>query len=92
MQIFGAYCGTDWIERHRQIDAAAQISYFGCGQSFVFTIYPDKCYPWVGKEKPVTLASASMFQAGDRNVMMIGGGNGCALQVSFLLNWLFAMT
>lgn len=48
----------------------------------MFKIYPDVCYPWVGKETPVTLASASMFQAGDRNVMMIGGGDGCALQVN----------
>jgi len=79
--IFGAYCGTDWVERHKHIDAGAQISFFGCGQSFVFKIYPDVCYPWVGKETPVTLASASMFQAGDRNVMMIGGGDGCALQI-----------
>lgn len=82
--MFGAYCGSDWLDRHSQIDAGAKISYFGCGQTFVFKVYPDVCYPWVGKEHPVTLASASMFQAGDRNILMVGGGNGVALQVCII--------
>jgi len=64
------------------VDAGAQISYFGCGQSFVFRINPMVLYSWVGKEHPVTLSSASMFQAGDKNILMVGGGGpGVALQV-----------
>lgn len=81
-QIFGAYCATDWVERHKQVDAGAQICYFGCGMTFVFKCHPEIVYYWVGKETPVTLASASMFQAGDRNILMVGGGSGCALQVN----------
>lgn len=81
-QIFGAYCSTDWVERHKYFDTGAQISYFGNGQSFVFTIEPEIVYHWVGKEQPVTPQSASMFQAGDKSMLMVGGGSGCALQVS----------
>ncbi|XP_067950092.1 GTPase-activating protein skywalker-like isoform X2 [Watersipora subatra] len=78
--VFGAYCATDWVERHKQVDAGAQICFFGCGLSFVFKIHPEMVYYWVGKEVPVTLPGASMFQAGDKNILMVGGGGGCALQ------------
>lgn len=81
-QIFGAYCSADWVERHKHFDTGAQISYFGTGQSFVFSIKPEVLYAWVGKNQPVTPQSASMFQAGDKSMIMIGGGNGCAIQVS----------
>ncbi|CAF3868229.1 unnamed protein product, partial [Didymodactylos carnosus] len=40
--LFGAFCSGLWSLRHNK-------SYFGTGESFLFTLYPKQIkYPWIG--------------------------------------------
>ncbi|CAF1519274.1 unnamed protein product, partial [Didymodactylos carnosus] len=41
-EIFGAFCAGLWSLRHNK-------TYFGCGESFLFTLHPKPIkYPWIG--------------------------------------------
>lgn len=79
-QIIGAYCSSDWANR---LNNAKNLSYFGTGETFVFTLSPRiKMYPWVGvRLGDDTPTSAHQFQAGDNTKITIGGGSGEALQI-----------
>jgi hypothetical protein len=81
LQIFGAFCATYWGDRLLRENLDGR--FFGLGQTFVFSIYPQRAkYNWVGmaKEEGVPVnqhdipASGSMFQSGDNSNLMIGGG------------------
>ena len=72
-QIFGAYCSADWSTRK---NLHKELSYFGTGETFVFTLSPQRRrYPWVGVELgEKTPASAHMFMAASKQTLLIGGG------------------
>lgn len=78
-EIVGAFCSTYWRER-RQI--GQNLSYFGTGETFVFTLHPEKKkYEWVGLTQNNIPNTANMFQAGDRSILTIGGGHGEAISL-----------
>ena len=71
-QIFGAFCSAYWRERKQ---STKNLSYFGTGETFVFTLSPEKKkYDWVGLKEENIPTTANMFQAGDRHVLIVGGG------------------
>ena len=74
-QVFGAYCSTDWTERKGHNKTR---SFFGTGESFLFTTAPSKQrYPWVGTKLGVdTPKSANLFQSADNKQIVVGGGGG----------------
>ena len=37
LQIFGAYCSTSWAERNRKNDRGMRQTYFGTGETFLFS-------------------------------------------------------
>ena len=54
---------------------AKNLSYFGTGETFVFTLSPEKKkYDWIGLKEESIPNTANMFQAGDRTVLTVGGG------------------
>ena len=72
VQIFGAFCSAYWRERKQ---STKNLSYFGTGETFVFTLSPEKKkYDWVGLKEENIPRTANMFQAGDRHVLIVGGG------------------
>ncbi|ESP00285.1 hypothetical protein LOTGIDRAFT_141064 [Lottia gigantea] len=78
-EIFGAFCSASWCERK---SSNKNLSYFGTGETFVFSLYPKKeKYEWVGILNEDIKRTASMFLAGDNSVMTIGGGSGEAIQL-----------
>ncbi|GAB1601195.1 GTPase-activating protein skywalker-like [Argonauta hians] len=79
-EIFGAFCSCSWSNRKQ---SSKNISYFGTGETFLFTIKPQqKKYPWIGYSHPnMSRNAASMFMAGDSSVLIIGGGGGNAIML-----------
>lgn len=79
-EVFGAFCSSSWEHRKQ---CSKNISYFGTGETFLFTLLPDrKKYPWVGYNRPdIARNAASMFMAGDNSVLIIGGGGGNAIML-----------
>lgn len=76
-EIFGAFCSSYWRERKQ---STKNLSYFGTGETFVFTLAPEKKkYDWVGLKEENIPNTANMFQAGDRHVLTVGGGHGEAI-------------
>lgn len=76
-EIFGAFCATYWRDRRQ---GGRNLSYFGTGETFIFTLQPEKWkYEWVGLKQDNIPNTAHMFQAGDRNILTIGGGHGEAI-------------
>lgn len=76
-EIFGAFCAGAWCDRHND---PRHISYFGTGETFLFTLVPERCkYEWVGTLNPNVPRTANMFLAGDASCLFIGGGNGVAI-------------
>lgn len=75
----GAYCSTRWSERHKER------SYFGTGETFVFTfsmsgVPEGRHFPWVGVRSSVDVSpSARLFLSADQNMIQVGGGGGFAL-------------
>lgn len=83
-EIFGAYCSTKWAERNAKGASGQKRTYFGTGETFVFTIYPDiKKYSWVGMnhEGSAVKHSEELFMAGDNQMITIGGGDGQAIWI-----------
>ncbi|XP_037076464.1 GTPase-activating protein skywalker-like [Pollicipes pollicipes] len=85
--VFGAYCSTTWNTRNQMQEDGTRYTYFGTGETFLFTLRPQlKVYPWVGKvkqEQDPQLAGVShsqqLFMAADNTMLTIGGGGGQAI-------------
>lgn len=68
-EIFGAFCSGLWEERKNKA------TYFGNGETFLFTLYPNKTqYKWVGLKQQKTLYNQELFLRVDKNKIVIGGG------------------
>ncbi|XP_065163802.1 GTPase-activating protein skywalker isoform X6 [Atheta coriaria] len=80
-EIFGAYCSSKWGERNLKDDRGNRQAYFGTGETFLFSLYPERAkYPWVGMEGENTLGhAAELFMAADSKMITIGGGEGQAI-------------
>jgi hypothetical protein len=79
LQVFGAYCSTRWYERNVKDDHGNRQAYFGTGETFLFSLYPERAkYPWVGMDcaqgDPTLSHSAELFMAADSKMITIGGG------------------
>lgn len=76
LQVFGAYCSSRWFERNVKDDKGQRQAYFGTGETFLFSLYPERAkYPWVGIENEKDLGHASeLFMAADSKMITIGGG------------------
>ncbi|XP_026488786.1 GTPase-activating protein skywalker isoform X5 [Vanessa tameamea] len=86
-EVFGAYCSTRWFERNQKDERGNRQAYFGTGETFLFSLYPERAkYPWVGcsigadgkGEERVSHAS-ELFMAADSKMITIGGGEGQAI-------------
>lgn len=80
-EVFGAYCSSRWYERNLKDDRGQRQAYFGTGETFLFSLYPERAkYPWVGIEGDKGLGHASeLFMAADSKMITIGGGEGQAI-------------
>ncbi|KAK7868598.1 hypothetical protein R5R35_008410 [Gryllus longicercus] len=83
-EVFGAYCSTRWGERNIKDDRGNRQAYFGTGETFLFSLYPERAkYPWVGIDcvsgDPSIHHSAELFMAADSTMITIGGGEGQAI-------------
>ncbi|CAH2988479.1 unnamed protein product [Chilo suppressalis] len=83
-EVFGAYCSTRWFERNQKDERGNRQAYFGTGETFLFSLYPERAkYPWVGcsqPEKEERLGHGSeLFMAADSKMITIGGGDGQAI-------------
>lgn len=74
-QVFGAYCSSRWGERNQKDDRGNRQAYFGTGETFLFSLYPDRAkYQWVGIEGDKVGHGAELFMAADSKMITIGGG------------------
>ncbi|XP_046675698.1 GTPase-activating protein skywalker isoform X1 [Homalodisca vitripennis] len=79
-EVFGAYCSSRWQERNLKDDRGNRTAYFGTGETFLFSLYPERAkYPWVGMEGDSVNHSAELFMAADSKMITIGGGDGQAI-------------
>ncbi|XP_011877950.1 PREDICTED: TBC1 domain family member 24 isoform X2 [Vollenhovia emeryi] len=83
-EVFGAYCSTRWCERNLKDDKGQRQAYFGTGETFLFSLYPERSkYPWVGMDSSHNDSkvhhSAELFMAADSKMITIGGGDGQAI-------------
>lgn len=76
MQVFGAYCSSRWFERNLKNDKGQRQAYFGTGETFLFSLYPERAkYPWVGIDGDTKHGHGSeLFMAADTKMITIGGG------------------
>ncbi|GFN73983.1 hypothetical protein PoB_000048900 [Plakobranchus ocellatus] len=83
--IFGAYCSAAWsIRLEKNIP---HMSFFGTGETFVFTLYPDlKKFPWIGTLGSPSQSTSDHFMAGNDDMMIIGSGNGEAIYLDSMMN------
>ncbi|RNA23561.1 TBC1 domain family member 24 isoform X4 [Brachionus plicatilis] len=69
-EIFGAFCAGDWNERKNP-----KTLFFGTGETFLFTLSPEKSvFKWVGL-KQETKSNQEMFIRVNANKISIGGGS-----------------
>ncbi|XP_063244568.1 GTPase-activating protein skywalker isoform X2 [Bacillus rossius redtenbacheri] len=83
-EVFGAYCSSRWYERNTKDEHGNRQAYFGTGETFLFSLYPERAkYPWVGidssQEDPSLKHAAELFMAADSKMITIGGGDGQAI-------------
>lgn len=79
-EVFGAYCSSKWIERNQKDERGNRMAYFGTGETFLFSLYPERAkYPWVGMDVNSVNHSAELFMAADTKMVTIGGGDGQAI-------------
>ncbi|KAH0819830.1 hypothetical protein GEV33_002961 [Tenebrio molitor] len=79
-EVFGAYCSSRWGERNQKDDRGNRQAYFGTGETFLFSLYPDRAkYQWVGIEGDKVGHGAELFMAADSKMITIGGGEGQAI-------------
>ncbi|PSN30528.1 hypothetical protein C0J52_25531 [Blattella germanica] len=76
-EVFGAYCSTRWYERNVKDDHGNRQAYFGTGETFLFSLYPERAkYPWVGMDcaqgESGIQHSAELFMAADSKMITIG--------------------
>lgn len=74
--VFGAYCSVAWDGRLK----FKTLSYFGTGETFLFTLRPEVTQSlWVGKKSPQNAstlpAHCEWFMAGDNTSLRVGGGD-----------------
>lgn len=76
LKVFGAYLSSRWCERNMKDDRGQRQAYFGTGETFLFSLYPERAkYPWVGIDSDKNLGHASeLFMAADHKMITIGGG------------------
>nr|XP_023013720.1 TBC1 domain family member 24-like isoform X2 [Leptinotarsa decemlineata] len=76
-EVFGAYCSSRWAERNIKDDRGNRQAYFGTGETFLFSLYPERNkYTWVGMEGDKVGHGAELFMAADSKMITIGGGEG----------------
>jgi len=83
-QVFGAFCSTSWRERNSQNDNGLRQTYFGTGETFLFSFAGgvNHTWPWVGLDKKEEEEAApEMFLSGDNTMFTIGGGGGTGIYV-----------
>lgn len=74
-EIFGAFCSCSWVERYNSK------SYFGNGETFLFTLCPNKrVYRWTGT-RGKTLSNQELFIRVSPNKISIGGGGHDGLSI-----------
>lgn len=79
-EVFGAYCSTRWCERNQKDTRGNRQTYFGTGETFLFSLYPERAkYPWVGIDSDKIDHGAELFMAADTKMITIGGGSGQAI-------------
>uniref|UniRef100_A0A0K8STK2 TBC1 domain family member 24 n=2 Tax=Lygus hesperus TaxID=30085 RepID=A0A0K8STK2_LYGHE len=81
-EVFGAYCSSRWIERNQKDERGNRVAYFGTGETFLFSLYPERAkYSWVGvdESKSHVKHSAELFMAADAKMITVGGGDGQAI-------------
>ncbi|KAL1512576.1 hypothetical protein ABEB36_002148 [Hypothenemus hampei] len=80
-EVFGAYCSSRWCERNQKDDRGNRQAYFGTGETFLFSLYPERAkYPWVGVDGDRNVShGAELFMAADSKMITIGGGDGQAI-------------
>ncbi|XP_018910949.1 GTPase-activating protein skywalker isoform X2 [Bemisia tabaci] len=79
-EVFGAYCSSRWLERNQKDERGNRITYFGTGETFLFSLYPERAkYPWVGMEGDSVNHSNELFMAADQKMITVGGGDGQAI-------------
>lgn len=79
-EVFGAYCSSRWGERNQKDDRGNRQAYFGTGETFLFSLYPERAkYPWVGMDGDKVNHGAELFMAADSKMITIGGGEGQAI-------------
>ncbi|XP_072936395.1 GTPase-activating protein skywalker isoform X8 [Epargyreus clarus] len=86
-EVFGAYCSTRWFERNQKDERGNRQAYFGTGETFLFSLYPERAkYPWVGcaaladgKGDERVAHGSELFMAADSKMITIGGGDGQAI-------------
>lgn len=83
-EILGAYCSNKWAQRKVKDECGQKYTYFGTGETFIFTIAPKcKKYSWVGIHQNSGSSSLKhaeeLFMAGDATMLTIGGGSGQAI-------------
>uniref|UniRef100_A0A8D9DY28 TBC1 domain family member 24 n=2 Tax=Cacopsylla melanoneura TaxID=428564 RepID=A0A8D9DY28_9HEMI len=80
-EVFGAYCSTKWGERNQKDERGNRTAYFGTGETFLFSLYPERAkYPWVGVEQETQVLHCNeLFMAADQKMITIGGGDGQAI-------------
>lgn len=80
-EVFGAYCSSRWYERNLKDDKGQRQAYFGTGESFLFSLYPERArYQWVGIDSDKNVDhSCELFMAADNKMLTIGGGDGQAI-------------
>ncbi|XP_015927189.1 GTPase-activating protein skywalker isoform X2 [Parasteatoda tepidariorum] len=80
-EIIGAYCSSAWNERNSSDVQNKKYTYFGNGETFLFTISPElRKYHWVGSVSGEDVPhSAKLFMAADNHMINVGAGNGQGL-------------
>ncbi|XP_044752749.1 GTPase-activating protein skywalker isoform X8 [Coccinella septempunctata] len=80
--VFGAYCSSRWCERNQKDQRGNRQAYFGTGETFLFSLYPERAkYPWVGIDADRVEHGAELFMAADTKMITIGGGDGQAIWI-----------
>ncbi|KAL3282746.1 hypothetical protein HHI36_005914 [Cryptolaemus montrouzieri] len=81
-EVFGAYCSSRWGERNQKDQRGNRQAYFGTGETFLFSLYPERAkYPWVGIDADRVEHGAELFMAADTKMITIGGGDGQAIWI-----------
>lgn len=68
-EVFGAFCAGDWNQRKNP-----KTLFFGTGETFLFTLMPEKkVFKWIGLKQEAK-PNQEMFIRVSMNKILIGGG------------------